>query len=246
MTSIPLDILLEILEYVDKNDLATLCRVNNIFCACSQDVLYREIEVGDTHVIQTLAQSTDLALRVRSFDTTRSSPELAIALRNMSSLRILVVYYNSDESILDGCTFKLESFSCDFPYSESLRNFFICQPNLTDLTICNTFDFSSVSYPFQETCLPKLTRILANPSLLRILIPGRPVREVITFLPPNIDSIDLSFFTLSTTPIQKLWVDYDMLYPKPGSLLASIFPFLEHFVVYARDAEWTVRVPLSI
>jgi F-box domain len=70
--SIPIDVLREILEHVPKADLATLCRVNKIFCSCSRDVLYRKIEYEVAHVIQTLAQSTDLARRVRSFKTTRS------------------------------------------------------------------------------------------------------------------------------------------------------------------------------
>ena len=84
MPSIPIDVLQMILEHVDKNDLATLCRVSKIFCSYSQGVLYREIEEGDERVIQTLAQSTDLARRVRSFETSYTSLELAAALRNMS------------------------------------------------------------------------------------------------------------------------------------------------------------------
>ena len=123
MPSIPVDVLREILELVDKNDLATLCRVNKIFCACSQDVLYREIENGGAHVIQTLAQSIDLARRVRSFTTSCECPELAMAMRNMSSLRSLKLWDYGDVSILDGCTFKLDSFTCSFPYSESLQQF---------------------------------------------------------------------------------------------------------------------------
>src|ERR1700728_4634799 len=177
MPSIPIDVLQMILEHVDKNDLATLCRVSKIFCSYSQGVLYREIEEGDERVIQTLAQSTDLARRVRSFATTHSCPELTTALRNMSSLRSLELECG-DESILDGCTFKLESFSCAFPYSESLRSFFICQPNLTDVKFSDDSDNSSLSYPLEETCLPNLTRVMADPYLLRMLIPGRPVREV--------------------------------------------------------------------
>jgi len=243
MTSIPIDILQMILDRVGRNDLATLCRVNKICCACSQDALYREIEDADAHVIQTLAQSTDLARRVRSFATQNSPPELATALRNMSSLRSLELECNCDESLLDGCTFKLESFSCTFPYSESLRNFFICQPTLTDVKFFDNCDHSSLSYPLEETCLPNLTRILADPPLLRILVPGRPVREVAMRSPSDIDSTDLSFLTLSTAPIQNLFIHYDMLYPKPESLLVSIFPSLVNLVVYAWDAEWTVRGP---
>jgi hypothetical protein len=139
MPSIPIDVLREILEHVDKkNDLATLCRVNKIVCSCSQDVLYREIEYEDALVIETLAQSTDLARRVRSFQHYDTFPELATALRNLSSLRSLDLSGIGDEytiHILDGCTFKLDSFETIFPNSESLQKFLNSQPSLTSLTI---------------------------------------------------------------------------------------------------------------
>src|SRR5277367_5524821 len=105
MPSIPIDVLRDILEHVDKNDLVTLCRVNKVCCSCSQDVLYREIG-GNKRVLQTLAQSTDLSRRVRSLRCFCESPELGTVLRNMSSLRNL--YFNGirDASILEGCTFQ--------------------------------------------------------------------------------------------------------------------------------------------
>src|ERR1700721_2198586 len=124
MPSIPVDVLREILEHVQKADLRPLCRSSKIFCSCSQDVLYREIEVHDERVIHTLAQSTDLARRVRSFHTSGDCPELATALRNTSSLRKLNLWDSSDDaSILDRCTFKLDSFETTFHYSESLHKF---------------------------------------------------------------------------------------------------------------------------
>jgi F-box domain len=230
MPSIPIDVLREILEHVRKADLVTLCRVNKICCSCSQDVLYRRIDYEVADVIQTLAQSTDLARRVRSFRTIYSPPELATALRNMSSLRIL--YFNGvrDASILDGCTFKLESFFCDFQSSESLQKFLNGQPSLTNLAIWR--DYEPLP-PFDERYLPNLTRVIANPSWLRILIPGRPVREVTMRSASSTDSID--FFTLSTTPIQKLKINFDILYSKPVSLLVSILPSLMHLELYSYD-----------
>jgi F-box domain len=243
MSAIPVDVLREILEHVSKADLLTLCRVNKIFCSCSQDVLYREIEYGDEHAIQTLATSTDLARRVRSFKTNRSSPELATALRNMSSLRRLSLNVTDDAFILDGCTFKLESFTRYFPYSESLQRFLNSQPSLTDITFyeeCEPF------LPFDERCLPNLTRVSAPPSWLGRLIPGRPVRKVLAFPHSSIDSTDLSYFALSTTPIQKLLIHYDMLYSKSVSLLLSIFPSLVHLEVIACDVEWIERVRLCL
>jgi hypothetical protein len=243
MFSIPVDVLREILGYVRKAHLVTLCRVNKIICSCSQDVLYREISYLDKHVIQTLAQSTDLARRVRSFHAYGVYPGLATALRNMSSLRSLDLWHSGDVSILDGCTFKLDSFETTLPNFKSLQEFPSSQPSLTNLTILGNYEPIP---PFDERCLPNLTRVEALPSWLGILIPRRPVREVGIIPHPRSDSIDLSFFTLSTTPIQKPEINYDMLYPKPGSFLVSIFPSLMHLVVDARDVDWPVRVPLCL
>src|ERR1700728_2744141 len=70
MPSIPVDVLLVILEHADKATLITMCKVNKVCCSCSQDVLYREIRVhrrSEFRVYQLLAQSTHLARRVRSF-----------------------------------------------------------------------------------------------------------------------------------------------------------------------------------
>jgi F-box domain len=243
MPSIPIDVLREILEHVNQSDLATLCRVNKICRSCSQDVLYRKVEDGGVQVIQTLAQSTELARRVRSFSTKHLSPELATALRNMSSLRHLDLEGYGDASILDGCTFKLDSFSTGYPNSEPLHKFLVSQPSLTNISIYARYE---PLLPFDDRCLPNLTQVTADSPLLRILIPGRPVREV-AILPRSRDnSIDLSYFTLTTTPIQKLWIDYSMLYPIPGSLLVSIFPSLVHLEVIAYGVEWTVRVPLCL
>jgi F-box domain len=240
MPSIPVDVLREILGHVRYIDLATLCRVNKIFCSCTQNVLYREIYNGDKRVIQTLAKSTDLARRVRLFKTRQSSPKLATALRNMSSLRTLYLVRIDDISILDGCTFKLESFSFDFPYSESLQQFLNSQPSITHVTISRLRNYQLIP-PLDERCLPNLTRVSAPPSWLSILIPGRAVREVLASSPWSIDPIDLSYFALSTTPIQKLQIHYEMLYPNPVSLLVSIFPSLVHLAVIAWDVKWTVR-----
>jgi hypothetical protein len=244
MVAIPVDVLREILRHVHSADLVTLCRVNKIVCSCSQDVLYREIVYRDKRVIPTLAQSTDLARRVRSFQAISDQPGLKTALRNMSSLRSLGLK-DVDVSILDGCTFKLDSFDCRFHNSESLQQFLNSQTSLTNLTIWDG-DYEPFP-PFDERCLPNLTRVGSTPSWLSILVPGRPVKEVDMDPPPfGSDFIDWSCFTLSTTPIQKFHIDYDSLYPKPGSLLVSIFSSLVHLVLHACSMDWPVRVPLYL
>jgi F-box domain len=239
MPSIPIDILREILEHVHEADLPTLCRVNKIFCSYSQDVLYREIKDGDLHVIQTLSQSTDLARRVRSFSNACSSPELATALQNMSSLRWLSLWgIENDSTILDGCTFKLDKFFCDLPNSKPLQQFINSQPSLTHVVFLGNYE------PFDERCLPNLTRVMGNPSLLRNLIPGRPVRDVTIIQLSGQESVDFRIFTLSAAPIEQLLAHYNVLYPTPGSFLVSIFPSLVRLDVYAHYTDWEVRIPL--
>src|ERR1700728_2579234 len=141
-SEIPVDVLLNILDYVDKAGLAAMCRVNQICCSCSQDVLYRDIYVGNSRVSrvhQTLAQSTHLARRVRSFDSSygRGDSYLAMALRNMTSLRILKVASAYDSDFFEGCTFKLDSFECEYwdSYSKSFTEFLSSQPSLKFVTL---------------------------------------------------------------------------------------------------------------
>jgi hypothetical protein len=239
MPSIPVDVLREILEHVNIADLATLCRANKNCYSFATDVLYREIHHPGERGIETLAQSIDLARRVRSFKCEDIYPGLATALQNMSSLRSLNFDFIDDASIVDGCTFKLDSFIGSFDDSESLRNFFKNQSSLTDLTLY-TPSYSSEPSPFEETWLPNLTRVTAFSCWLRVLTPGRPVREVVMVEAYNEDPIDFSFFTLSTAPIQKLYIPYAYLHPRRGSFLASIFPSLVHLVVYIHPVNWPV------
>jgi hypothetical protein len=98
-SKLSIEVLQMILENVDQADLATVCQVNRICCACAQDVLYRNISIPSRNalkVIGTLARSTHLSRRVRSFSAThvyKFNPRkrLVKALQNMSSLRSLTL-----------------------------------------------------------------------------------------------------------------------------------------------------------
>jgi hypothetical protein len=240
-SNLPVDVLQIILEDVDEADLLTLCRVNQVCCYYSQDILYRNI-YANSHfrlkVCRTLAQSTHLARRVRSFSveyfhlmsTTDPPKDLAMAIQNMSSLRSLMLYVRRRYSILDECTFKLDSFITDFPCDEYLRIFLNSQPTLTHVELCHhTTD--DVQDEFEATCLPNLTRVTAELPLLKCLIPGRPLSEIRVVGSPrhNIPSID--FFALSTAPIRKLTITSRYIYTTPIKFLTSIFPSLTHLSI---------------
>jgi hypothetical protein len=231
-SEIPVDVLLNILEYVDKAGLATMCQVNKICCSCSQDVLYRYIRVEAPIVQQTLGQSTRLAKRVRSFESPYIDTYLTKALRNMTSLRILKLTDTFYADFVNGCTFKLESFECKYLNEfSSFPKFLRSQPSLKYLAL-PTNSGSIVPTSLEATCLPNLTRIKGAFPWFPCLIPGRPLSEVISAGHiSNEHSIDLSFFALSTTPIQKLTIDYSYLSPTPVHLLASFLPSLTHFTL---------------
>jgi hypothetical protein len=233
-SEIPVDVLRDILGHVDIAGLAAMCRVNKICCSCSQDVLYRDIYVrDDTWVIRTLASSTHLARRVRSFNSYYIDPDLVMALQNMTSLRILKLPTGEYMDLLDGCTFKLDTFGCYYADNPngSLPKFLSSQPSLKCVILPQDFGSTPPS-SLEATCLPNLTRIDVTFPWLPYLIPGRPLNEVITTgCTYDEHSIDLSFFTLSITPIQKLTIDYSYLYPTPVHLLASFLPSLTHFTL---------------
>ena len=232
MPSIPVDILRLILEHVDRADLAKICLLNKICCSCSQDVLYREIDQEIvTFVCWTLAQSTHLAKRVHSFEIYYEHPSLAEALRNMISLRRLYLNFGHliSPTLLDGCTFKLDSLSIGLPFDEPLRTFLNSQPSLT----CVSFTYHMGRlFPFEETCLPNLTRVTASSNCLSQLIPGRPVSEVTLIDRVSDNRIPLTFFTLSTVPILRLEINYWFLrsWTTPAPL-ASICPSLTHMTL---------------
>jgi F-box domain len=245
MPSIPVDVLREILEHVDKADLVTLCQVSKICCSYSQDLLYRDIfGFPDTRVVQTLAQSADLARRVRYFVTPFDCPGLGAALRNMSSLRHLDMTRIDDISILDGCTFKLDSIYCYSPNNKSFQQFLNSQPSLTNVTMLATY--CKPSPPFDERCLPNLTRVESKPSWLSMLIPGRPVTDVVVLESWLIESFDISIFSLSTAPILSLGILYTEIYPTPGSHLVSIFPSIVDLRLDAYELNWSVRQRLIV
>jgi hypothetical protein len=226
--SIPVDILLAILEHLDPADLARICLLNKICCSCSQDILYRDIYLPNIRVCHTLAQSTHLARRVRSFATIDEHPELAKALRNMTCLRSLTLLNaHVSSNVLDGCTFSLDIFICEFSYSEPLSKFLQSQPSIREARFSEPFGPSS----FEPTCLPNLTRISANYTWLPHIVPGRPVSEVtlIGYLRDG-HPVDFSCYTLSTAPIQKLEINYTLI-QNSEHLFPSIFPSLTHLKV---------------
>jgi hypothetical protein len=157
--------------------------------------------------------------------------ELAQALQNMTCLRSLTwldVYDSSN--VLDGCIFSLDTFTCDFPYNESLLKFLQGQPSLREAHFLTPYSYPKL-LDFEPKCLPNLTRITAHYTWLPHIVPGRPVSEVTSIgYPHDGNPVDFSFYALPTVPIQKLEISY-FLFPKSERLFTSNFPSLTHLKV---------------
>jgi hypothetical protein len=226
---IPVDILRNILEHVDTASLLKMCLVNKICCSCSQDVLYRKIRSFNNRICRTLAKSSHLARRVRSFTLYASDEELDKVLRNMTSLRSLALSeYGSVSNLMDGCTFKLESLTCNYYFDEPLLKFLRSQPGLTTFTSL-TADRKVPEW--ETTCLPNLTHVSAWFLHIPNLIRGRPVSHV-TVVGDKSLSADFDYSVLSAAPIRTLSISYDFLFPTPAPIIASITPSL---VVFSMD-----------
>jgi hypothetical protein len=228
--SIPVDIFRIILEHLDQDDLTKICLLNKICCSCSQDILYSDLCFPNLLVCHTLAQSTHLARRVRSFAVRREHPELAKALRNMTCLRSLTwLEVGYPTNVLDGCIFSLDIFTCGFSYDESLLKFLQSQPSLRKARFLSKVCFPALG--LEPTCLPNLTWITAHYTWIPHFVPGRPVSEVnSTGYPPDENPVDFSIYSLSTVPIQILEIDY-IQFLTSEHLFASIFPSLTHLKV---------------
>jgi hypothetical protein len=135
MTSnVSIEVLQMILENVDKANL-----VNKIVCSCTLDIIYRDIHVHSdclyrSQIYQKLARSTHLARRICWFAVALLDMFFRISLETLSKTLVNIYslhgyhslhFHGYYSSILDGrTTFKLDSFSCNFGYDESLLKAF--------------------------------------------------------------------------------------------------------------------------
>jgi hypothetical protein len=215
-SQIPVDIMLIILDNLDKSDLATMCRLNKICCASSQPVLFRDIRIqyyqGDEFnerlsirpdrgfaLCWILSQSPHLARCVRSFFvmvyeiSMCFGEKIAETLEFLPSLRHLGLnVYNDFIHQLNGRTFsfKLKSFSF-YSYDIRLQNFLNSQPSLTTIDI-RLHDPRHLRYlprlEFERKCMPNLTRVTTHifSTDAEEIIRGRPVSEITCIGQPNI------------------------------------------------------------
>lgn len=145
-----------------KYELASLCQVSKRFMNAAERILYNTIHIRGVTEIQAicrvLADSSRLARWVDALsidisnsdsDSAKSVPStheddhwtlIARALQRTQRLRYLSIHIDDNTEtnhawVLDGCTFQLRTFHCDFAWDEHLVTFLNTQHSLADLYI---------------------------------------------------------------------------------------------------------------
>jgi len=191
----PVELLDQILTYVDQLTLAKASFVSHTFHDVSSRLLYRHIPVLSLRhtvlCLRTLASCPDLALLVRSYqigdmdtmdmDRTRSLLRpfytlLAQALRNMSLITELDFLLTGPTAcVLLGTSFRLTKVTASCDFDSSFSHWLTEQHKVCTALFCGRF-ISGTMLAF--SALPLLRRVSASPLILACVVPGRPVREV--------------------------------------------------------------------
>jgi hypothetical protein len=243
------DILYVILEHMvqDNPGLATLCRVNRVFKEASESVLYRRIVMplpAVSRVLVSLA-SERLAAHVRHFETSkkpgwkprdpRELIHMRTALRKMIGLRTLRIHFGGPMAwILDGCNFpELRSMLCNLSCDHHLAQFFKRQTRLADVTLSS---MHTLHFPclIDQSCLPSLRQISANPAWLRMLVPYRPVTDIDIWDFTDTDTRETGWLSQSSSAVTTLSVSETFLISRSMARLASQVPELRQLAIECR------------
>ncbi|KZP31379.1 hypothetical protein FIBSPDRAFT_945389 [Athelia psychrophila] len=239
MNDIPIDVLYSILDLTHPADLPALCRVDKELQCHASAILYRDLALVEANIIDvcsTLCRSPDLALRVKRFTVTPDATGRLIrddyvlvaqtlqCLTNLQSLKFL--FYGTNSWMLEHCTFKLRSFYSTLDADTALLSFLSTQPELTTVNL--RADVQNHQLPLPS--LPNLTHIAGPFSWVSQLVPGRPVEEMQIYERkawPHLPTNNISFLSLSTSPIRKLIIGSPSLRALPTREVHRLLPDIE-------------------
>ena len=233
------DVLVSILDCVNPSDLPSLCRVNTTFYQLASNHLYRRICYPDVlRVCYTLLFRPDLAAKVRHFEIPHLNTAsqrcwstlstIAKTLRSMTGLQSLyVIDVHVPSWVLQHCPFRVTTFSFAPECDADLAGFLELQEQIQDLTLgsCNP------NLVLKPTALPNLAQVKAQPTWLRVLMPGRPIYNVTFRDVSHGVEVDIEFLRLSTAPIQRLSITAEHLCTLSIPRLAALVPKLAILVI---------------
>ncbi|KDQ49461.1 hypothetical protein JAAARDRAFT_643508 [Jaapia argillacea MUCL 33604] len=273
VVALPIELVEQIVKFADQADLPTLSTANRIFRCLVEPVLYREIQLPTAPTIKALhaivhhPQSTrhlsvrTFTIRMSKLTWTMDAPVLrsfyrllADALSLMTRLDSLSIFdLPPDESwILDVCRAQPLYFATTIPPNKNLSSFLTRQRRMETLIIATRYaaDWyqpSAVNFTLPTSSMPNLKTLCARGSIIRGLVPGRPVYHIsLDFTLDNKDDGNgyeemKQSLALSSGPMKTLGIQFR---PGPRDLVVS--PNLPMFVVSKAGAKLETVTCLDI
>lgn len=221
---IPLDVLELIFRHLTPSELVKCCRVNHAVHSLAIEALYRDLRPTPQNVMPLclkLSNDPDLAHRVRSFVLRDNNHNVDMylgaisdALLHLPRLHTLVLFIGEVSSWIlphkDACPFQLKTLACGFFWDDTMVSFLGFQHDLQHLTVSG-----STSPQFLRSIspqlIPNLVSIYAPMSVVEVLAPGRPIRNITTFHPVGRRKPSIFSLSRTTVPVQRLMLNFGYL-----------------------------------
>lgn len=277
MSSIPLDVLEVIFRHLTPSELAKCCRVNQAVHSLAFEALYRDLCPTQRNVMRLcliLSNNPNLARRVRSFVIRDTNVDMYLgaisdALLRLPRLHTLVLFIGQMSSWIlpqkDLCPFQLKTFACGFFWDSTIVSFLGFQHDLKHLTVSGAAS-PQLLRSISPQLIPNLVSIYAPMSLVEVLAPGRPIRDITTFSPvgvkPSIfalsrttvpvqqlmlnfaylQTLEFGDFSESTPNLVSLSIDADNVKPDDEDMIDELTEWIEEYMAHAKDLKClTVR-----
>ncbi|KAJ7352317.1 hypothetical protein DFH08DRAFT_84376 [Mycena albidolilacea] len=248
MTSIPFDVLLEILPLVDSSDLPAMARTNRYISDFALDRMYGSISSKNMQAAcQSVASNPSLARRVKSLEMNRHKhghgahlqtilPVFRDVLRATSNLRTLKLDIDGKHTwVLKAAlgVFKLRSFSCSAYADQDLLDFLHDQTELEEIVFSHSYSFPERGTPVPWK-FPGLKKVDGPMSWIDMIVPGQPVSHVsISYITPG---SRLASLGLTTAPILHLQIPLGPLKESRSEALKTLFSSVEDLVLTTENS----------
>jgi len=244
---LPLDVLQVILTYLGPHELAKCCRVNHAVYPIAFDALYRDLRPTQRNVLPLclkLSNDPTLARRVRSFVLCNPNVDMYLgaisdALLCLPRLHTLVLFIGHMSSWIlpqkDACPFQLTSLASGFFWDTTMLSFLAFQHDLKHLALPGSTS-PPLLHSISPQLIPNLVSIYAPMSVVEVLAPGRPIRDITAFGLADIKA-SISSLSRTTVPVQRLMLNFGYLQSLEFGHLSESTPNLVYLSIDANNVK---------
>ncbi|KDQ18568.1 hypothetical protein BOTBODRAFT_171388 [Botryobasidium botryosum FD-172 SS1] len=253
-SALPLEIYAYILDFADPSTLASAARVNFTFQHEAEILLYRNVRICGHKCAVTCGRSLLLAKRkhrliaLRRFQVTAAChsfhhPDLVSSIKSIlnaaPNLIDLELELWGSGPLSPDEPIRLQRFTTDHDFDHNMLDFLARVPLLKTLSIVEPPQFSILD----SSIVPMLESIEGTWAVVKLVVPHRPIREVIVLgqLEEEMVEILLSALEESSARIEHLGLSVSCESANVLSALAQRLPFLRTIEIQSVELIPSVR-----